>query len=190
MEGDIAQMTNEATVRHELRNMLRYHYGLWPDHWPDIPGTKRPGRPDLIVMNPRGPGFYIEVKTLYYKRNKSFGFDRIEQSQRNWLSTWEEQRHGGSWLAIGVIGAPDKRSTFVIPWTYWQALEDLVKEHQHSLPYVAGKGFSKPMQEDRLDFRLINDFKLDRVPPSERKHLDSGWRFKEEEPWLRNYQSR
>ena len=151
---------NEAIVRREIRNMLRYKYGLWPDHWPDIPGVKeQPGRPDLVVMNPKGPGFYIEVKVLDYKREKSFPFSKIVDRQRRWLSTWEMVRPHGSYIAIGVINVPH-RSTYLVPWQEWLQLEERVSEYAAYLPFCAEKGTLIAFQENKLDFGLLKKYKL------------------------------
>jgi len=155
----------ESDVRRAIHRMLRYRYNLWPDHWPDIAGVKEAGRPDLVVMNPRGPGFYIEVKAIFLNRNTSFNFSSIEDSQRRWLTTWEEQRPNGSYLAIGTICR--NRSIFIIPWLKWLAVEDMITPIQRSLPYKVGPGYKKHMQDNGLDFRLISKWKCNQVSTNE-----------------------
>ena len=150
---------NEAIVRREVRHMLRYRYGLWPDHWPDIPGVKKPGRPDLVIMNPKGPGFYAEVKVLDYKREKSLSFSEINDSQRRWLSIWEEERKDGSFIVVGIINV-SPRSTYFIPWLKWLQLEEKVSEYANYLPFCAEKGTLIALQENKLDFSLIEEYKL------------------------------
>lgn len=154
---------NEGSVRAKLYSMLRHEYNLWPDHFEDLPGSKKPGRPDLIVMNPWGPGFYIEVKALYLHRDKAFAFENIEPAQRRWLSDWERARPSGSYLCLGVIDLCGSQRTkiveiYLVPWPYWLDIETRVMEHQASLPYVAGKGFSKALQELGYDFRLLKQY--------------------------------
>jgi len=151
---------NESNVRRELYRMLRYEYGLWPDHWPDIPGVKeQPGRPDLVVMNPFGPGFYVEVKVVDVSRRKSFPFDAINERQRKWLSLWEEARTHGSWLGLGTVNCPN-RAIYLIPWQTWLQIEERVGEYATYLPLVAGKGERKALQEYWLDFSLIEKYAL------------------------------
>lgn len=173
---------NEATIRRELYQMLRYRYSLWPDHFPDIPGDKQPGRPDLVVMNPKGPGYYIEVKAFSPEKKKSFPFSDITDGQRQWLTIWEEQRPHGSWLAIGAYWT--RHEIYLIPWLYWQAIEDVVSRYQNSLPYKVGPGYLTELQEQQLDFRMIEQFKLRRVPVKERLPKEPGWVIPEESLWL------
>lgn len=167
---------NEGGVRRELYQALRYAYDLWPDHWPDIPGTKQPGRPDLVVMNPRGPGYYIECKVLDLGKATAFPFTAIEDSQRRWLDTWEEVRPGGAYLAVGTVGCTD-RALYVIPWNSWLAVEEQLAPYQASLPFIAGKGYRIELQEQGLDFRLLAPWACLRLPPKRRLPKDSGWRL-------------
>lgn len=151
---------NEAIVRRELYQMLRYKYNLWPDHWPDIKGVKESGRPDLVVMSPTGPGFYIEVKAIYADRAKSFSFVNINTSQRRWLSAWEEVRSNGSWLGIGTVNC-SPRHTWLIPWLRWLQLEQACHDLDvYYLPLSAGKGERKVLQEAQIDFGLLGKYLL------------------------------
>jgi len=165
---------NEANIRREIYQMLRYRYGLWPDHWPDIAGKKRPGRPDLIIMNPRGPGFYIEVKHINLTRVRSFSFKSIGQSQRRWLSLWEEQRPNGSYLAIGVTGEM-ARDVFIVPWLLWLKIEETVKSAQSSLPYLADSTHRLVMRRNAYDFRMIDKWSCRRIAKKNRLPKESGW---------------
>ena len=166
---------NEGNIRREFYQMLRYRYNLWPDHFPDIPGVKsQPGRPDLVVLHPDGPGFYIEVKALNLSKFKSFAFGNIADGQRKWLSKWEEARPHGSWLGLGTHGVRP-REMFLVPWDTWLSIEDRVAHYQNSLPYVAGPGFSTGLQANKLDFSLLTPFKLVRIPPKDRLAGESGW---------------
>ena len=168
---------NEASVRLEVHRMLRYVYGLWPDHWPDIKGVKQPGRPDLVVMNPLGPGYYVEVKVLNPRQSKSFKFDAIEDSQRCWLSTWEQVRCNGSYLAIGTVNIGN-RGIWLIPWAEWLQIEERVNEYAHYLPYKAERGTLISLQENRFDFRLISHYQLlhhDTYKWRMPHHLEESW---------------
>ena len=156
---------NEAIFRREVYQMLRYRYGLWPQHIPDVVGSKRPGVPDLIVMNPKGPGFYVEVKYIDIEKDSSFAFSKIEESQRQWLSLWEAERHFGSYLAIGTKNQR-QRDLYFIWWPHWIEVERGIISHQASLPYHAGKGFSVELQELGYDFSVIE---------TEKCTKDMGW---------------
>lgn len=165
-------MVNEAYFRREIYRMLRYTYDLWPDHFPDIKGIKKqPGRPDLVVMNPRGPGFYVEVKVHRANKNTSFSFTEISEGQRRWLSEWEKVRSGGSYLALGVVGIRPRRG-YLIPWPMWLYVEELITPFQNSLPHEVRPGMLKEVQERHLDFRLIKDWELRRV--------SGGWEIENE----------
>jgi hypothetical protein len=166
---------NEAIIRRELYQMLRYRYDLWPDHFPDVAAAKQPGRPDLVVMNPKGPGYYVEVKALNLDQNKSFAFSDITDGQRLWLDTWEEARAQGSWLAIGVY--QQRHEIYLIPWIAWTRVEAQVRPHQDSLPYTVGPGYLKELQSQGLDFRLLEQYKLVRVKTADRLPGESGWKI-------------
>jgi hypothetical protein len=180
---------NEATFRREIYQMLRYRYGLWPQHIPDVVGSKRPGVPDLIVMNPKGPGYYMEVKHLDVSKETSFSFDNIEQSQRRWLTEWEAVRPMGSYLAIGVSGI-EKRELYIVWWQQWLAIERVMSEWQNSLPYKVGSGFRKELQELKYDFgKFITANKCRMYSPKSRIGSESGWRLPKPLLWdmeLRN----
>jgi hypothetical protein len=167
---------NESTIRRELYQMLRYRYNLWPDHFPDIKGVKEPGRPDLVVMNPKGPGYYVEVKALNVGKATAFPFSSIYASQKRWLDAWEEVCPGHAWLGIGVCGIKE-REMYLLPWPAWWAIEEEVSIYQASLPYVVGDGYLTEMQELGLDFRLLQLYRLERVPKKERLTGESGWKL-------------
>lgn len=136
--------------------MFRYRYNLWPDHWPDIPGVKTPGRPDLVIMNPNGPGFYVEVKAI---RGASFSFSAIEDGQRRWLSAWEEVRGNGSYIGLGELTRP--RGVWLVPWPVWLETEARVRELGLGfLPLRNGSHSRKILRENNIDFGLLEEYKL------------------------------
>lgn len=165
---------DESIIRRDIYRMMRYRYGLWPDHFPDIPGVKEAGRPDLIVMNPWGSGYYVEVKSMNLKRSTSFSFSDIYDSQRRWLSMWESLRPFGSWLGMGVYG-DGPRSMYLIPWPEWLAVEERVSPYQNSLPWRVGPGYKTELQDECLDFRLLREYKMLRISPDKRFEMESGW---------------
>lgn len=179
---------NEATIRRELYQMLRYRYNLWPDHFPDIAAVKQPGRPDLVVMNPKGPGYYVEVKAFAPDKETAFPFSCITEGQRKWLTMWNDQcdNVAGSWLAIGAYGT--RHEIYLIPWADWLGYEDLLSPYQNSLPYKVGHGYDTEMQRLKIDFRMLEWAKLLRVPTKERLPGESGWRIPPqwEAMWISN----
>lgn len=125
--------------------------------------TPRPpkGRPDILVLNTRGPSIVVEVKVLNLKRQKSFSFDNVTPEQFKWLSWWTADG-GQGYLALGTVGVRPRR-LWLVDWAWWRALADSVGEVQNSLPYVAGKGFSKVLQERGWDMdRLLEQYELER----------------------------
>ena len=172
---------NEAVFRREIYQMLRYRYALWPHHIPDVVGSKRPGVPDLIVMNPSGPGIYIEAKYIDTYDETSFAFAAIEESQRRWLFDWEKVRRGGSYLAIGA--SANERRLYIIPWLEWLYIEAIVSPFQLSLPYKAGQGYRTELQEQGLDFRLLSKWKCKRVKRNARLKGESGWLLPDDIRW-------
>ena len=120
--------------------------------------TPRPpkGRPDILVLNPMGSTRVVEVKVLNLTQKKSFSFTEIDDSQRRWLDRWEEDG-GLGFLALGTVGvARGQRRCWLIPWGIWKSTEASVSKYQLSIPYEAGPGFKKPLQEHHLD--IITQF--------------------------------
>lgn len=159
----------EADVRREVFRLLHRDLGLWPITQTDAAKcpkchalVKPPiGRPDILVLNTRGPSTVIEVKVLNLSQQKSFAFDNVTPEQHKWLSWWAADR-GLGYLAIGTVGVRPRR-LWLIDWAYWRSLTEDVSEFQNSLPYIAGKGFSKDLQELGWDMdRLLSNYELER----------------------------
>lgn len=159
----------EADVRREVYHMLHKDLGLWPITQTDATpcpkcGTlsKPPiGRPDILVLNTRGVSAVIEVKTLNLLQRKSFAFNSVTPEQHAWLTLWAVD-NGLGYLAIGTVGARPRR-LWLVDWKCWQTVMRQVGGVQDSLPYIAGKGFRKELQELGWDMdRLLEQFELTR----------------------------
>lgn len=157
----------EADIRREVYHMLHTDLGLWPITQTDaVPCPKchalsKPpiGRPDILVLNPTGRSAVIEVKALNLEQQKSFAFSNVTPEQRVWLDRWADD-DGPGYLAIGTVGVRPRR-LWIVDWIYWQEVEDSVGEIQNSLPYIAGKGFRKELQEMGQDMdRLLSNHEL------------------------------
>lgn len=167
-------MKDEKAVMHDVIYMLRHHYGLWPDHCEDGHRQCKPGRPDIIVMNPTGSGYYIEVKDMPITET-SFSFAEITDEQRKWLLAWEKARPGGSFLAIGITKTrKEMEAIYLIPWLKWLDVEDRLRPYQASLPLIVGAGMLKEVQSQHLDFSLVKDYACPRIKAS---RPDGGWRL-------------
>jgi hypothetical protein len=111
------------------------------------------GRPDILVLYPTryGTSIVVEVKTLNLTQKKSFAFTKIDNNQRVWLDRWDTDS-GLGYLALGTVGVPrGERKLWLIPWGAWMKIEGCVKKYQQSIPYKAGPGFKKELQERHLD---------------------------------------
>lgn len=111
------------------------------------------GRPDRAMIHPSARSCYIEVKTV--RRNETaFSFSEISDEQRATLNDWLG-RGGACYLALGVIRRPKRNDRlewlYLVEWSKWVALENLVRPHQDSIPVKAGPGFSKELQKRNLD---------------------------------------
>ena len=150
---------NEAKVRRELGRLLKGH-GFWPIHFQDAsicPKCRfeiRPpiGRPDIIAIRPDRT-IVVEVKT--FPRGKSFPLDAIRPEQRRWLDAWTEVG-GLAYLGLGTTegtagSESNPRYCWLVPWSIWLGVEDVLSPFQASLPLLAGKGYSTALQEQHLD---------------------------------------
>ena len=165
---------NEKAVRGEVFRLMRRMW-FWPITQTDV--TRCPhghlaypkkGRPDIFGLNPTGRTIIVEVKILNLSKDKSFAFSNIEDEQRKWLSRWTEDG-GWAYLALGTIGTKrGQRQLWLVPWVVWQLTEKIVRKHQDSIPYIAGKGFKKEMQDDKIDI-------LHLFPLFEAEWKDSRW---------------
>jgi hypothetical protein len=163
---------NESDVDRKLTRFFWKDLGLWPIpsmdavichkcHTKIVP--KR-GRPDIFILNPKGPTRVCEVKVLLPSRT-SFNFDEISDKQREWLDRWEEE--GVGFIGFGVIRPHGKRDfldhLYLIPWRTWKQVEELVKPYQGSIPYEAGKGYRTELQENKYDIvHLFEEYELQR----------------------------
>lgn len=159
----------ETNIRREVYRMLHKDLGLWPITQTDaLPCPKchtlsKPpmGRPDILVLNTHAPSAVIEVKVLNLLQQKSFAFNSVTPQQSTWLTRWTDA-DGLGYLAIGTVGVRPRR-LWIIDWWRWQDIKINVTEVQDSLPYIAGKGFSKHLQEFEWDMdRLLRKHELER----------------------------
>ena len=131
------------------------------------------GRPDVTMVHPTGRSCYVEVKVVR-SGEKSFPFSRITEDQRGKLSDWAD-RGGMGYLGLGVIvphGTREKLGQLcLVEWRAWLVMEAKLCEHQNSIPVVAGKGFSKVLQAQKLDIvTLLSDWQVSYV-------RGSGWQL-------------
>lgn len=119
------------------------------------------GRPDILVLNTHGVSAVIEVKALNLLQQRSFAFNSVTPEQHKWLDWWAADL-GLGYLAIGTVGIRPRR-LWLVDWRCWQTVTRQVGEIQDSLPYIAGKGFRKELQELGWDMdRLLEQFELTR----------------------------
>lgn len=118
------------------------------------------GRSDLVVLK-NGKGCAVEIKAGVH----SFSFADWRDNQRSWAKIWcEDYSKIPYWIALAIgingVAAPKKglRHCWVIPYTYFEKIELLIKPYQNSIPYKIGKGFNLEMQQ--LKYDCVNLFKL------------------------------
>lgn len=175
----------EVQVRREIYRMLRRLY-YWPITQTDTSVCStcgalvkpKTGRPDILALSPYGPSIVVEVKTLNLLQQKSFPFSAITPEQRKWLTRWKKDG-GPGFIAIGTVGVPrGQRKLWLIPWAHWQIREATIVTHgsQQSIPYFAGPGFSKRLQNEEWDLaRWCTEYEL---------QWESGcWHIPEGKPW-------
>ena len=111
-------------------------------------------------------GFVVEVKA----GTKGWRFSSLREQQRNWAE-WYINDTGGLyciWLSMGRRRNAKvmPRKTWLVPYHGILAAEDLVG--QDTLPYLAGKGYSTRLQEDKLDaVHILANFEM--------KYADGVW---------------
>ena len=145
----------EKDIRLELYHMMQ-EYSAWPIHGRDAVICQvchnrvfnfEVGRPDLINLNPLGPGSVIECKAVNLNTAKSFAFALLKPEQRKWLDGWETAG-GHGYIGLGTVGTM-KREIWLIDWAVWKSLEMLAG--------IAGKksvGIAR-LQEDYKPWQLI-----------------------------------
>jgi hypothetical protein len=79
------------------------------------------GRPDILVLSPKGRSCVVEVKVVNMKREKAFALDSISPEQRRWLTSWFEAG-GKGYLALGTVNIRPRR-LWLIPWHEWLSAE-------------------------------------------------------------------
>lgn len=166
---DRGALLNEASIRREVYSLLR-GLGYWPTRGRDTivcPVCGREihppiGRPDLLVLAPRGVTRVLEVKAVNWSRTKSFPFSDIKVEQRNWLNGWTDAG-GIAYLAIGTVNVRPRR-LWVVDWTAWLGIEENVLEFQESVPIDLEQGrFKKSLQNRKFDLSTLGkDYELER----------------------------
>ena len=150
----------ETDVRRKVFRMLRL-LGYWPITQTDATicprcrtKVKPPiGRPDILVLNPTGRTVVVEVKVLR-RNDASFPFDRITPEQHKWLDKWEADG-GLGYVGLGAIRPHNSKDylehLWLVDWSRWKEVEGLVSPIQDSIPFVAGKGMRRELQDNHYD---------------------------------------
>lgn len=153
---------NEADVRLKVKHIFE-KLGCWvitqtdANICPKCHFKIRPkaGRPDLLCLNPSDTGLnaVCEVKVIR-SSEESFSFDEISDKQRRWLTAWTDAG-GLGYLALGYINPHGKRDyldgLWIVDWPGWLAIEEIIRPIQKSIPYRAGPGYRKVLQEEMYD---------------------------------------
>jgi hypothetical protein len=127
--------------------------------------AEEPGRADLVVMK-RGRGCFVEVKN----GRDSFAFSELRENQRQWIETIALPIYQTSvwiWLVLGSspphldLLRYNIRQAWLCPYHQFLEVEAKVLPYSGSIPYRAGKGYRKELQENHLDaMHLLARFAL------------------------------
>jgi len=160
---------NEAGVRRDVYTILRGE-GYWPTRGRDTIVCPRCGnqvhppigRPDILILAPRGVSRVVEVKAVNWNQSKSFPFGEIRPEQRSWLTEWTNAG-GIGYLAIGTVSIRPRR-LWIIDWTAWIGIEELLLEFQASIPIDLSLGrFKTNLRERDLDLSTLGvEYELER----------------------------
>jgi hypothetical protein len=142
---------------HEVvRTLHKLGFGVRADPTTRFATAGENGRADQMIVR-GGRGCYIEAKT----GTTGFDFDTLRPNQREWIESFalpEPYRmEVWIWLAMGTDRPnntqPDAlpRKHWLIPYPVMLHVEKQVRPIQRTLPYRAGKGMRKEIQEQKLD---------------------------------------
>lgn len=158
---------NEAGVRRELYTLLK-EIGYWPTRGRDAIICPRcntailppMGRPDLLVLSPKGRSRVLEVKAINTERTISFAFSQIEDDQRRWLNAWYDAG-GLGYLGIGTYNERPRR-LWLVDWEAWLQVEAKLSGIQQSIPIDSSISRTrKIVSEQHLDMvTLLADYEL------------------------------
>jgi len=164
----------ELEVRTRIRGML-WRLGYWPITQTDATKTKcdkcgnwvmaypPKGRPDILVLHPRGLNIVVEVKAIFPDET-SFQFSKINEDQRDWLDLWAKDK-GHGYLGLGVItktGSKDRLdSIYLVDWKNWLEMEAKLRPIQASVPLDWERARFLAIKDGKLDIRrLLKSWKL------------------------------
>lgn len=134
----------ENKVRQEIYRLLR-DLGYWPVRGRDTIVCSQCGnhmhppigRPDILVLAPKGINSVVEVKVVNAEKEKAFALEQIRPEQRSWMNAWMEAG-GDGYLAIGTVNVRPRR-LWVIPWAGWVLIEhNLIEIGKKSIPIDIG----------------------------------------------------
>lgn len=160
-------LMEEKTVRQMIGRSLR-QMGYWPITQTDATRTQCPrckawvtayppkGRPDILVLHPRGASIVVECKVLKFKpgKSKSFAFNQIDDAQRRWLDRWLDDG-GKGYICLGVIqDNPNKDEllgAWLVDWADWRATEEKFEGIQASIPYTTAHTRTRYLIDNAMD---------------------------------------
>lgn len=118
------------------------------------------GIPDMFFWDWQGPVGAIEFKMFpspsdgEWERT-SFSLSKITPEQRAWFLFAQETGACHLYIGLGTVygraGAAEKpRLAWVVPWAYWQAVEEKLLPIQRSLPLIVRPGLDRRVQDQAL----------------------------------------
>lgn len=148
------------------RSLRKVGFGVRADPTAKYATQDENGRADLMIVR-AGKGAYVEVKSGL----DSFDLRSWRENQRQWWTEYCKPEPFSMelwfWLNIGVHPPsynPEKyspRKAFLFPVEAYLEVEAKIVPYQFTLPYLAGTGYRKEMQEQKLDaLTLLDQWKV------------------------------
>jgi hypothetical protein len=183
---------NESKLRAEVGQSLQR---LWFRTYtpPDMSicprcGTEiypRGGTPDMMFWDWKGPVGFIEFKVYpppthgdWYRT--SFSLSKISPEQRAWLLFAQETGAFHLYIGLGTAHGragrkEEPRLAWIVPWAYWQSVEEKLLPIQKSLPLVVRPGLDRRVQDGHLvAMELLKNFEL--------RWVGGGWQLPTNHP--------
>jgi hypothetical protein len=159
---------NESDFRSQMVNMLRrsHFWTFTPRDLVKCPvcGTElfpQMGTPDFFAWQWYGSVVAIECKV--FKRpgkgkewgQAGFPLAEISVGQRAWMEMASRDSARHIYIAIGTVhgraGArTDPRRSWLVPWSEWSAMEEMLVPIQKTLPLIVRPGLNKMVQEQDI----------------------------------------
>jgi hypothetical protein len=147
-------MASKRDKNHGRAILMLHNLGFATLSDPTLPvqarGGFESGRPDIWAIR-NAVGVCVECKRF----TERFPFSAWTERQRKWAEEHDRENGVPYWLYItlgmNVNSKLMPQKTWLLPYTAMLEVERVVGQYQQSLPYIAGKGMRREIQEQHLD---------------------------------------